>query len=60
MKNPFAFACGVLTVASVCAQAAPELVTLPSESPLVSFRIVLRSGAAFDPAGKPGTASLTA
>ena len=39
--------------------AAPS-VTLPGKSPLVNFRIVFRTGAASDPAGKPGTASLTA
>src|SRR5918998_3785381 len=39
--------------------AAPS-VTLPGKSPLINFRIVFRTGAASDPAGKPGTASLTA
>ncbi|MGV3773888.1 MAG: M16 family metallopeptidase, partial [Verrucomicrobiales bacterium] len=33
---------------------------LPSSSPLVSFRILFRTGAASDPAGKEGLASLTA
>jgi zinc protease len=33
---------------------------MPSRSPLVTFRIVFTTGAAFDPAGKPGLANLTA
>ena len=47
-----------LLAASTLFAAAP--VTLPGKSPLVNFRIVFRTGAASDPAGKPGTASLTA
>ena len=35
-------------------------VTLPSKSPLVTFRIVFTTGAAADPADKPGLANLTA
>jgi zinc protease len=42
------------------ALAAPQMVTLPSASPLVTFRLVLRTGAAADPAGKEGAAALTA
>jgi zinc protease len=60
MTRLSAFASGLLIFTAAAAQAAPELVTLPSNSPLVSFRIVLRTGAAYDPAGKPGAASLTA
>ncbi len=48
----------VLLAAS--AAAAPEAVTLPGRSPLVTFRFVFRTGAASDPAGKPGAAALTA
>ena len=36
------------------------MVALPSQSPLVTFRIVFLTGAASDPAGKPGVAALTA
>ncbi len=37
-----------------------ETVALPSDSPLVSFRILFKTGAASDPAGKEGVAALTA
>jgi len=37
-----------------------KLVTLPSKSPIVTFRIVFKTGAAADPAGKEGVATLTA
>jgi zinc protease len=37
-----------------------ETLTLPNSSPLVSFRILFNTGAAQDPAGKWGVASLTA
>ncbi len=51
----------VLAAALMAAQApAPQTVTLPGQSPLVTFRIVFRTGAASDPAGKPGAAALTA
>ncbi len=40
--------------------ASVETVTLPSQSPLVTFRILFKTGAASDPAGKEGVASLTA
>ena len=40
--------------------AGPETLTLPSESPLVSFRILFQTGAASDPQGKEGVAALTA
>ena len=48
----------VLLFTSCAFGAAP--VTLPGKSPIVNFRIVFRTGAASDPAGKPGTAALTA
>ncbi len=40
--------------------APPETLTMPSKSPLVTFRIMVRTGAAFDPIGKEGAAALTA
>ena len=40
--------------------AEPELLLKPTKSPLVTFRIVFRTGAAFDSAGKEGAAALTA
>src|SRR5207249_6922086 len=44
-----------------CAAAAQlRVVALPSQSPLVDFRIVFLTGAAYDPADKPGLANLTA
>ncbi len=42
------------------AQARPATVLLPSGSPLVAFRIMVLTGAAFDPPGKEGLAALTA
>jgi zinc protease len=50
---------GVL-VAATLASAAPRVVALPSKSPLVTFRFVFLTGAASDPASKPGAAALTA
>ncbi len=41
-------------------QAQPRLVTLPSQSPLVNFRLVFLTGSASDPAGKEGLAALAA
>jgi zinc protease len=38
----------------------PATLTLPSDSPLVSFRILFKTGAASDPKGKEGVAALTA
>lgn len=46
--------------ATPAVQAKTEVVTLPSKSPIVTFRFVFRAGSADDPAGKPGTAALTA
>lgn len=37
-----------------------RIVELPSKSPLVTFRFVFLTGAASDPAGKPGLANMTA
>ena len=42
------------------ASSAAETLLQPSESPLISFRILFRTGAAADPEGKEGAASLTA
>lgn len=39
---------------------APRMVELPSDSPLISFRIVFLTGSAHDPEGKKGLAHLTA
>jgi zinc protease len=40
--------------------AAPRVVELPGKSPLVTIRLVFTTGAASDPADKPGLAHLTA
>jgi len=40
--------------------AGPRTVELPGDSPLVTFRLVFLTGAASDPAAKPGLAQLTA
>ncbi len=37
-----------------------NLVTLPSDSPLYTIRIMVRTGSAYDPPGKEGTSDLTA
>ncbi|MCB1021326.1 MAG: insulinase family protein [Acidobacteria bacterium] len=52
----------LIILAAVCALAAPaaETLTLPGKSPLVSFRILFKTGAAHDPKGKEGVAQLTA
>ena len=49
----------LLVFAAVTASAAPRIVTLPGKSPLVTLRFVFTTGAASDPAGKPGLAHLT-
>lgn len=46
--------------AGLMAQPGPEVVALPSQSPLVTVRVVFRTGAASDPKGKEGLAALTA
>jgi zinc protease len=38
----------------------PETLPLPNSSPLVTFRILFKTGSANDPAGKEGVAALTA
>ncbi len=40
--------------------AGPATLTLPSDSPLVSFRVLFQTGSAADPQGKEGVAALTA
>lgn len=40
--------------------AAPRVVSLPGQSPIVNFRIVFLTGSAHDPKGKEGLAALTA
>jgi zinc protease len=65
------FACGLLMLAfgaaaqnvvSLPGPPEPPLhtVTLPSRSPLVTFRVVFNTGSAIDPPDKPGLAQLTA
>ena len=48
-----------LLLLSCAAPAQIRVVALPSQSPLVDFRIVFLTGAAYDPADKPGLANLT-
>ena len=53
----------LLLMAAIMASTAwanARIVALPAKSSLVSFRLVFRTGSAFDPPGKPGTAALTA
>jgi len=57
MRTPLLLTLG-LTAATLCAQM--RVVALPSRSPLITFRIVLMTGAASDASGKEGAASLTA
>lgn len=57
MKTPLLLTLA-LTASTLCAQM--RVVALPSRSPLITFRVVLMTGAASDPAGKQGAASLTA
>ena len=45
---------------AVLAQAQSKVIALPGKSPIVTFRIVFRTGAASDPSGKEGVAALTA
>ena len=42
------------------APAAPRVIELPGKSPLITIRLVFTTGAASDPADKPGLAHLTA
>jgi zinc protease len=53
-----ALACSLFFCGSAWAQI--RVVTLPSKSPLVDFRIVFLTGAAYDPPEKLGVANLTA
>lgn len=58
-----ALALGSMLVVSGTAFAqgpAVEVVTLPSESPLVAIRLLFDAGSIYDPAGKEGLAALTA
>jgi zinc protease len=59
MKTLLLLLLGLLTVT---AQTTNEIatLTLPAQSPLVTFRILFRTGAAYDPVGKEGVAALTA
>ena len=50
----------VLLLCCCAAEAQIRVVAQPSRSPLVDFRIVFLTRAAYDPADKPGLASLTA
>src|SRR5580692_3838120 len=54
----FWFLVSVLSCSQVLS-AAPRIVTLPGKSPLVTLRFVFTTGAASDPADKPGVAHLT-
>ncbi len=47
-------------IAAATLHAQPRVVALRSQSPLVTFRVVFLTGAAHDPADKPGVATLTA
>ena len=49
-----------LLLCACLARAEIRMVARPSRSPLVDFRIVFLTGAAYDPADKPGLARLTA
>ncbi|MGH9657050.1 MAG: M16 family metallopeptidase, partial [Bryobacteraceae bacterium] len=50
----------LLLAAAAAGRAEIPIVALPASSPLVDFRIVFLTGAAYDPTGKAGTAHLTA
>lgn len=49
-----------MTAALTAATAWGEMIAQPGKSPLITIRIVFRTGAASDPAGKEGLANLTA
>ena len=51
---------GVLSLIPALASGEVELLTQPSDSPLITIRILFQTGAAYDPDGKEGAASLTA
>jgi len=48
------------TTNSMATKSSSAVVLQPNRSPLVTFRILFTTGAAFDPAGKEGVAALTA
>ncbi len=58
MKTLFLVSMALMSAALAGAQ--PQVVTVPGNSPVVTFRIVFRTGAAADPANMPGLADLTA
>lgn len=64
MKSRILIATLLLLVAAptlpLQASAAPQVVTLDSNSPLISIRIMVKAGSSMDPAGKEGLAALTA
>ena len=61
MRIPALLLSGTLMMQTVATMnAATQLVALPAKSPLVTIKIVFRTGSASDPAGKPGLAALTA
>jgi zinc protease len=49
-----------ISIGAIAAPAKVSNVLLPGTSPLVTFRILFTTGAAFDPPGKEGVAALTA
>src|SRR5665213_2068915 len=59
MRRLFLYS-ALLATAAMAAHAEPRLVELQVKSPLVTIRFVFTTGAASDPADKPGLASLTA
>ncbi|HWQ55643.1 MAG TPA: pitrilysin family protein [Bryobacteraceae bacterium] len=50
----------ILLFAAVSGFAQMRVASLPSKAPVVTFRVVFTTGAASDPADKPGVANLTA
>ena len=52
--------CALLLLVASSAFAQMRTVTMPGKSPVVTLRIVFTTGAALDPADKPGVAHLTA
>lgn len=50
----------LFTFSAAAILGAPRVVELPGKSPLVTIRLVFATGAAWDPADKPGVAHLTA
>jgi zinc protease len=59
MKRLISFLAAALLVAGG-ARAQVRVVDLPSQSPLINFRIVFQAGSVADPSDKPGLAYLTA